>query len=121
MNLRGQFLTGPDGAYWFKTIRPVSYSIPDDGPVGQLLRSLGRHPFRPAHIHLILSAEGFDGLTTHLFPEGDEYLSSDAVFGVKSSLIVQIRTNEDAGAVECYAMAGPFLEIEHDFVLVART
>lgn len=86
-NNRGIFTTGADGRYSFVGIKPVSYPIPDDGPVGQLLGKLGRHPFRPAHMHYFVSAAGFDTLTTHTFVDGDEYLSSDAVFGVKSSLI----------------------------------
>lgn len=86
-NNRGVFTTGPDGRYWFQGIKPVSYPIPDDGPVGQLLRSLGRHPYRPAHMHFIISADGYDQVTTHTFVSGDTYLQSDAVFGVKETLI----------------------------------
>ncbi len=86
-NNRGVFVTGPDGRYWFEGIRPVSYPIPDDGPVGQLLAQLGRHPYRPAHMHFIVSADGFDRVITHTFVAGDSYLKSDAVFGVKKSLI----------------------------------
>ena len=86
-NNRGVFVTGPDGRYWFRGIKPVSYPIPDDGPVGQMLGHLGRHPFRPAHMHFIVSREGHDTIVTHTFVEGDAYLQSDAVFGVKHSLI----------------------------------
>jgi hydroxyquinol 1,2-dioxygenase len=86
-NNRGVFTTGPDGRYWFEGIKPVSYPIPDDGPVGQLLKSLGRHPYRPAHMHFIVSADGYDQVTTHTFVAGDPYLQSDAVFGVKETLI----------------------------------
>ncbi|MCX7288330.1 MAG: hypothetical protein NTW20_12460 [Rhodobacterales bacterium] len=86
-NNRGVFVTGPDGRYWFKGIKPVSYPIPDDGPVGQMLGHLGRHPFRPAHMHFIVSREGFETVVTHTFVAGDDYLQSDAVFGVKQSLI----------------------------------
>lgn len=88
-NNRGVFSTGPDGRYWFRGIKPVSYPIPDDGPVGQLLGHLGRHPYRPAHMHFIVSAPGFETVTTHTFVDGDAYLTSDAVFGVKASLIAQ--------------------------------
>src|SRR5712691_668772 len=84
MNLRGKFRTDSEGRYCFVGIKPVSYAIPDDGPVGQLLRTLGRHPFRPAHIHLLISADGFAPVTTHLFVKGDPYLDSDAVFGPKA-------------------------------------
>ncbi|MGO4852800.1 intradiol ring-cleavage dioxygenase [Phaeovulum sp. W22_SRMD_FR3] len=86
-NNRGRFLTGKDGAYHFVGIKPVSYPIPDDGPVGQMLEQLGRHPYRPAHMHYLITAPGFHKLVTHTFVGGDAYLQSDAVFGVKSSLI----------------------------------
>jgi protocatechuate 3,4-dioxygenase beta subunit len=88
-HLRGSFRTDADGAYRFRTIMPVSYPIPNDGPAGQLLDAMGRHPFRPAHIHFMISAPGYRTLVTHLFLDGDKYLGSDAVFGVKSSLIVR--------------------------------
>lgn len=90
-NNRGRFTTGPDGQYSFIGIRPVSYPIPDDGPVGQMLGALGRHPWRPAHMHFLVSAPGFDRLTTHVFVAGDTYLDSDAVFGVKTSLIADFK------------------------------
>lgn len=86
-NNRGVFVTGADGHYRFRGIRPVSYPIPDDGPVGQMLGHLGRHPYRPAHMHFIVSRKGFETVVTHTFVQGDGYLQSDAVFGVKQSLI----------------------------------
>jgi catechol 1,2-dioxygenase len=86
-NNRGRFVTGDDGAYRFRGIKPTSYPIPDDGPVGALLASLGRHPLRPAHMHFIVTATGFEDVVTHTFVAGDRYLDSDAVFGVKESLI----------------------------------
>lgn len=86
-NNRGVFFTGPDGRYWFEGIKPVSYPIPDDGPVGDLLARLGRHPFRPAHMHFMISRDGFETIITHTFVAGDRYLVSDAVFGVKESLV----------------------------------
>jgi len=86
-NNRGRFVTGADGAYSFVGIKPVSYPIPDDGPVGQMLGKLGRHPYRPAHMHYIVTAPGFQKLVTHTFVGGDRYLESDAVFGVKATLI----------------------------------
>lgn len=88
MNLRGRFETGPDGRYHFRTVKPVSYPIPADGPVGAMLERMGRHAWRPAHIHFIVEAPGFRRVVTHVFAEGDEYLDSDAVFGVKPSLVV---------------------------------
>ena len=87
-HLRATFRTDQQGRYEFRTILPVSYPIPDDGPAGQLLRALGRHPFRPAHVHFMISAPSYRQLVTHLFLKGDEYLESDAVFGVKPSLVV---------------------------------
>ncbi|MDK8871259.1 intradiol ring-cleavage dioxygenase [Paracoccus sp. SSJ] len=86
-NNRGRFVTGPDGRYSFVGIKPVSYPIPDDGPVGQMLGKLGRHPYRPAHMHYLVTAPGCQKLVTHTFVGGDTYLGSDAVFGVKDSLI----------------------------------
>lgn len=86
-NNRGVFVTGADGRYAFRGIKPVCYPIPDDGPVGQMLAALGRHPYRPAHMHYLITAPGFQRLVTHTFVGGDEYLTSDAVFGVKASLI----------------------------------
>ena len=87
-HLRASFRTDEHGRYRFKSILPVSYPIPYDGPAGQLLQHLGRHPFRPAHVHFMISAPGYRTLVTHLFLSGDEYLESDAVFGVKQSLVV---------------------------------
>jgi len=86
-NLRGLFCTGDDGEYWFRAVKPKYYPIPDDGPVGKLLGQLGRHPNRPAHLHYIIKADGFDSLTTHIFDPDDPYIGSDAVFGVKESLL----------------------------------
>ena len=86
-NLRGIFVTGPDGQYEFRTVRPVSYPIPDDGPVGELLRATGREHWRAAHIHAIVSAPGCRPVPTHLFDSQNEYLHRDAVIGVKDSLI----------------------------------
>lgn len=86
-NNRGVFVTGPDGAYSFVGIKPVSYPIPDDGPVGRLLAALARHPYRPAHMHYWITAPGYEPLVTHIFVGDDPYLGSDAVFGVKASLV----------------------------------
>ena len=96
-HLRATFRTDAHGKYEFKTVVPVSYPIPSDGPAGQLLEKLGRHPFRPAHVHFMISAPGYRALVTHLFMSGDKYLHSDAVFGVKPSLIVKPKRD---GAVQ---------------------
>lgn len=86
-NNRGIFITGEDGCYSFVGIKPVSYPIPDDGPVGKMLGNLGRHPYRPAHMHYLVTAPGFQKLVTHTFVGDDPYLESDTVFGVKKTLI----------------------------------
>lgn len=112
MNNRGVFRTDAEGRYWFRGIKPVSYPIPDDGPVGQLLAHLGRHPYRPAHMHFLVGAPGYDSVTTHIFVAGDSYLESDAVFGVKQSLIVDYRRTDDPGC--------PW-EAEYDFILRRRS
>lgn len=88
-NNRGVFITGADGRYSFRGIKPVSYPIPNDGPVGQMLAHLGRHPWRPAHMHFMLNHPQFERIVTHTFVAGDSYLTSDAVFGVKESLILK--------------------------------
>jgi protocatechuate 3,4-dioxygenase beta subunit len=88
-NLRGIFHAGDDGSFEFRTIRPVPYQIPHDGPVGRLLDATGRHPWRAAHIHIIASAPGYKTLTTHVFDADSDHLDSDAVFGVRDSLIVK--------------------------------
>lgn len=85
--LRARLRTDADGRFAFRTVRPVSYPIPHDGPVGRMLEAQGRHPWRPAHIHFKLSAPGHATVVTHIFVEGDAYLASDTVFGVKSSLV----------------------------------
>ncbi len=91
MNMRGRLTTGADGRFHFISIRPVSYPIPTDGPVGRMLQQMGRHPYRPGHIHFILSAPGHRTTVTHLFDGEDERLDDDCVFGVKESLIVDYR------------------------------
>jgi hydroxyquinol 1,2-dioxygenase len=98
-NNRGVFRTGPDGRYRFRGIRPVSYPIPDDGPVGQMLGHVGRHPWRPAHMHFLVHADGFETVTTHTFVAGDPYLDSDAVFGVKESLVVAFTRTEGGDTI----------------------
>lgn len=90
-NLRGVFRTGADGRYRFRAAKPKFYPIPTDGPVGDLLVRLGRHAFRPAHFHYLLEKDGFDTLTTHIFDPDDPYIASDAVFGVKESLMAEFR------------------------------
>jgi protocatechuate 3,4-dioxygenase beta subunit len=90
-NLRGVFATGPGGEFAFRTSRPVSYPVPIDGPVGDLLRASARHNWRAAHVHAIVSAPGCLPVTTHVFDAENEYLDSDAVFGVRDSLILAFK------------------------------
>lgn len=120
MNLRGLFRTGADGRFWFRSIVPASYPIPSDGPVGAMLKALGRHPMRPAHIHFILRAAGYESLTTHIFIDGDPYLDSDAVFGVKDALIAPLgqATPEQRSA---YGMPPECKSIALDFRLQPET
>jgi len=120
MNLRGLFTTGADGRFFFRSIKPTSYPIPTDGPVGQLLSGLGRHPMRPAHIHFIVSAREYEPVTTHIFVQGDPYLDSDAVFGVKDSLIVPFVAHDDAAEAARLGVGNPFHTADYDFVLVRR-
>ncbi len=115
---RGRFTTGADGRYAFRTVKPVSYSIPTDGPVGVMLRAMGRHPFRPAHVHLIVSAPGYGAVTTHLFVKGDPYLDTDAVFAVKESLIVDFVAHPAGRAPDGGACDQPFCTASYDFRLV---
>jgi len=95
-NLRARFKTDADGRFSFWSIVPTFYPIPSDGPVGKMLGAVGRHPYRPAHIHFMIGKEGYDTLVTHLFIKGDKYLESDAVFGVKPQLVVELEDG-DAG------------------------
>ncbi|KAI3611534.1 Catechol 1,2-dioxygenase 1 (plasmid) [Cupriavidus necator H850] len=98
-NNRGIFTTGADGRYSFVGIKPVSYPIPHDGPVGQLLARLGRHPYRPAHMHFLVTAPGFETVVTHTFVGDDPYLASDAVFGVKETLVAPFEQIDDGETV----------------------
>jgi len=95
MNMRGLFTTDADGGYHYQTVKPLPYSIPTDGPVGKMLGAMGRHGMRPAHIHYIVEAAGYETLVTHIFVRGDPYLDSDSVFGVKDSLIVDFAPDGD--------------------------
>jgi hydroxyquinol 1,2-dioxygenase len=94
MNLRGVFTTGDDGRYAFDTVRPAAYPIPSDGPVGELLQATGRHNWRPGHIHFLITAPGHEPLITHVFDRASDYLDSDAVFGVRPSLILDMDGGE---------------------------
>lgn len=121
MNLRGRFRTDKKGEFIFRTIKPSFYPIPNDGPVGKMLQALGRHPYRPAHVHFKISADGYKPLTTELYVNGDPYLDSDTVFGVRSSLIVDFVKNESVIEAERYDVTAPFYTLHYDFVLEPAT
>lgn len=115
---RGKFTSDANGRYGFKTVKPVSYPVPTDGPVGKMLLGMGRHPFRPAHIHVIVSAQGYEKVATHLFVEGDAYLDSDAVFGVKPSLVVPFAAHAAGRAPDGRESTVPFHVAGYEFRLV---
>ena len=102
---RARFRTAPDGTFWFRSVVPASYPIPNDGPVGAMLVAQRRHPYRPAHVHFMVGAPGYETLVTHVFLAGDPYLDTDVVFGVKNSLITELDRT------------GPGPVLRYDFVL----
>ena len=103
----------------FARITPTAYPVPTDGPVGQMLLATGRHPWRPAHVHFLIKASGFETLTTHIFRDGDEYLDSDVVFGVRSSLIGDFVRHESETAPDGTVMDAPYYTLTQTFVLTA--
>ena len=113
---RGRLYTREDGTFNFLAIKPVAYPIPNDGPVGALLRMLGRHWMRPAHMHFMIIADGYDTLITALYAKGDPFETSDAVFGVKSSLIVDVKTVETEAMAKQYGVTKGDWLIDWDFV-----
>jgi hydroxyquinol 1,2-dioxygenase len=116
-NGRGLFTCDTDGRFWFRTVTPSPYPIPSDGPVGALLGATGRHPYRPAHIHLIVAADGHLPVTTHVFVAGSPYLDSDAVFAVKQSLIRDFAVVDDPRQAAAYGVEPPFRHVNFDVVL----
>jgi protocatechuate 3,4-dioxygenase beta subunit len=117
-NLRGRYRTDSEGRYAITTILPVSYPIPTDGPVGKMLEATGRHPWRPAHLHFMIDAPEHRRLVTHLFDKDDTYLASDAVFGVKPSLMVSYRERPEGDELgRRFNIEGPYREANYDFVL----
>ncbi|WP_238164476.1 intradiol ring-cleavage dioxygenase [Kribbella pittospori] len=114
---RGHLTTDAGGNYSFWAVRPVAYPIPDDGPVGQLLRAGGRGAMRPAHVHFMVTAPGYARLITHVFARGDEYLASDAVFGVKDSLIADFVEHPAGTAPDGKTFDEPFYTVNYDLIL----
>ena len=114
---RATLKTGPDGDYRFRSIVANPYPIPHDGPVGKLLAAVGRHPWRPAHLHFMIPAAGYETLITHVFRNGDSYLESDAVFGVRESLIADWRRHPPGPGPDGSVLSVPFYTLDFDFVL----
>ncbi len=116
------FTTGKNGSYWFTTVRPVSYTVPTDGPVGEILNATGRHPWRPSHLHYIIKADGYRDLVTEVFPDDDPYLDEDTVFGVRSDLVMSyVKQQADSFPTSGYALSGKVAEeysrVDFDLVL----
>jgi hydroxyquinol 1,2-dioxygenase len=116
-HLRGRFASRADGSYAFLGVRPVPYTIPDDGPVGAMLAATGRHPWRPAHIHTIVTAPGYERLQTHIFDGASPYLDSDAVFAVKPSLVREFVLRSADDPHRPAGVSGAWCSVEHDVVL----
>jgi hydroxyquinol 1,2-dioxygenase len=114
---RGRLIADDDGRFHFWTRRPAPYPIPTDGPVGDMLAAQGRHPWRPEHVHFMITRPGCRPLVTHLFAQGDAYLDSDVVFGVKESLVRPFVSHQGGGAPDGATMTGDWISLEHDFVL----
>ena len=117
MKARGRIRTDAEGNYSFRSIKPNYYPVPSDGPVGRMLEKMGRHAMRPGHIHMIVSAVGHHPVTTHLFAAGSEYLDSDAVFGVKESLVTAFARHAPGFAPDGSKMEVPYYTVNYDFHL----
>lgn len=115
--LRAKYRAREDGGYCVRTIAPLGYTIPMDGPVGELIKRTDISEYRPAHVHFLLDEPGYAKLVTHLFPEGTEYLDSDVVFGVKDALVIPFVEHEAGPSPDGGVMDRPFLVAEYDFVL----
>ena len=117
--------TNADGAYGFTTVKPVSYTVPTDGPVGDILRATGRHPWRPSHLHYIITADGYRPLVTEIFPDDDPYLDEDTVFGVREDLVMKYVEQAPENFPDGYDLSGsvnePYLVADFDLKLVPLT
>jgi hydroxyquinol 1,2-dioxygenase len=119
--MRARLHTDADGRFHFWSIRPAAYPIPHDGPVGEMLEAQGRHPWRPAHVHFMISAPGFEQLVTHVFAAGDKYLDSDVVFGVKDALICEFVRCPPGLAPDGRATNRNYCHLNYDFGLRATS
>lgn len=115
--MRARFFADENGAFSFWSIKPAAYPVPHDGPVGQMLEAQGRHPWRPAHVHFMIAAPGYETLVTHVFEAGDKYLDSDVVFGVKDSLIRDYKPRDPGLAPDGWQMNVPYYYLNYDFGL----
>ncbi len=115
--LRARLRSDSAGRFWFRSIVPAAYPIPDDGPVGALLHATKRHPWRPAHVHFMIAAPDFETLITHVFVAGDQYLDSDAVFGVKTSLIADFVKMPPGALPDGSVTAQPWWHLSYQFGL----
>lgn len=122
-SFHGLMTVGADGRYAFTTVKPVEYTVPSDGPVGDILRACGRHPWRPSHLHYIVTAPGFQPLVTEIFPDDDPYLDQDTVFGVRSDLVMHYTERPASEFPEGLELSGkvskPFLHVEFDITLAS--
>lgn len=120
-NLRASMTTGDDGRYALSTVRPAPYLVPTDGPVGELLNASGRHAWRPSHLHFIVQADGFRSLVTEVFPSDDPYLDQDAVFGVRTDLVMEYVPGDRSALSEDIAardrLDDSFAKVDFDFIL----
>jgi hydroxyquinol 1,2-dioxygenase len=114
-SMRARFVTDADGRFFFRTILPCSYPIPTDGPVGEMILQVRRHPNRPAHIHFLVDAPGYEPLVTHVFIEGDKYLDTDVVFGVKNDLVSKVEKRTDAVTPDGKPVAAPWHLMTYEF------
>ena len=115
--MRGVYRTGSDGAYIIRTVAPIGYTIPMDGPLGELMDRTNISHMRPAHIHFHVRAAGYHEVITHLFKRGDQYIETDVVFGVKEPLIVDFKQQPAGRAPNGHSERQPYLLVEYDFVL----
>ena len=108
-NLRGVFRTDDDGRFHYRSVRPAGYGVPDDGPVGRLLREAGYPLRRPAHVHFMISAPGFEPVVTHVYDRDDPHLGEDAIFGVKPQLLADFRRGQ--GSAPCWQLDFTFVMV----------
>jgi hydroxyquinol 1,2-dioxygenase len=115
--MRGIYRSKADGSYSIRTVAPISYTIPMDGPIGEFFGHTNMSHMRPAHIHFAISAPGYHGVVTHLFQKGDEHIDSDVVYGVKAPLVVEFVKRPPGKAPNGEMVDTPFYQVKYDFVL----